>query len=78
MSIFEINTLTPAEIREEMQRAITLKKRHFHFRHQLADGEVQEVEVYSGPILFNGRRALYSCIFDVSDRKKSRKGDPGK
>jgi|GEM_PF-3610509 len=73
MSIFEVNTLTPDDILKEMRRAHLLQKRHFDFKHRLAGGEVREVEVYSGPLLYNGKNALYSCVFDVSERKKAQR-----
>lgn len=71
MRIFEINMLPATEIRAEMQQAKSLKKRQFDFRHRLANGEIREVEVYSGPLEFNGTEVLYSCVFDVSERKRA-------
>ncbi|ROQ93613.1 PAS domain S-box protein [Desulfosoma caldarium] len=69
MNIADINTLSPEQIHEEMNRAKTQQRHHFEFRHRLADGTVRDVEVYSGPIHVSGRVLLYSLVFDVTERK---------
>jgi diguanylate cyclase (GGDEF)-like protein/PAS domain S-box-containing protein len=68
MSIFDINTMTKAEIIAEMQRAKEEVKNHFNLRHQLASGEVRDVEVFSSPIPVEGQKFLYSVIHDVTER----------
>ena len=49
LTIFDINTLSPDEARAEMRRAQAMDKLYFNFRHRLADGQVRDVEVYTGP-----------------------------
>jgi len=71
MSIFEINTLSRAEIDIEMQRARDESKSHFDFRHRLASGEVHDVEVYSNPVSIEGQKFLFSVIHDVTQRKQA-------
>jgi PAS domain S-box-containing protein len=71
MRISEINRLTPDEVAAEMRRARTEEKKQFFFRHLRADGNVRDVEVYSGPIQFEGRRVLYSIVHDITDRVAS-------
>jgi len=71
--IEEINTLTPEEIQREIETAREGQRNHFEFCHRLADGSVREVEVFSGPIDFNGVSLLYSLVHDVSDRRKAEK-----
>ncbi|MBP1908612.1 PAS domain S-box protein [Methanolobus bombayensis] len=67
--IFEINVLSEDEIRCEMQRAENEDRNHFLFRHRLANGEVRDVEVHSGPILIDGKKLLYSMIYDITESK---------
>jgi diguanylate cyclase (GGDEF)-like protein/PAS domain S-box-containing protein len=67
--ISEINTLSKSEIAARMRQALAAARDHFEFRHRLLDGSVQEVDVYSGPILYNGRPALISFIHDATRRK---------
>ena len=74
MNIKDINTLTADEVQAEMERARTLGKTHFDFRHRLASGEVRDVEVYSSPVSAEGaggRLLLHSIVIDVTARKQA-------
>jgi len=71
LKISDINTLSPAEIAREMERAQREERSHFDCRHTLAGGEVRDVEVHSGPIDWDGRPVLYSIIHDVTRRKQA-------
>ena len=68
-NIREINTLSQAEIAKRVRLAVSARRHHFEFGHRLADGTVQEVDVYSGPILYDGKVALISFIHDATRRK---------
>ena len=67
-TIFDINVLSPDEVRRKMGHAGQGEKRFFNFQHRLASGEIREVEVYSGPLTINRQRLLYSIIHDVTER----------
>ncbi len=69
MRITQINTLSPEQVRQAMQRARDGRQRAFEFRHRLASGEVRDVETYSGTIQIQGRDLLYSIVHDVTARK---------
>ena len=69
--ISEINTLSRDELIREMNLARNEDRQHFSFRHRLANGEVRDVDVYSGPIQFGDQTYLYSVVHDVSSRKKA-------
>jgi diguanylate cyclase (GGDEF)-like protein len=68
MSVGEINTLSRSEISARMKQAVS-NRHHFEFKHRLITGVVQDVDVYSGPIMFDGRQALISFIHDATRRK---------
>lgn len=68
-NIREINTLQPYEIAQRMRLAVAARRNHFEFQHRLHNGTVQDVDVYSGPILYDGRLALISFIHDATRRK---------
>ncbi len=70
LHIDDLNTLPVEEIREEMANALTIKRDHFNFRHRLADGSIRDVEVYSGPVQFDGREQLYSIVHDVTEQRR--------
>lgn len=71
MNISDINVLTPEEVRAEMALAAAEERDHFLFRHRLADGEIRDVEVHSGPIVWNGKKHLYSIIHDITREKEA-------
>ncbi|HWR73659.1 MAG TPA: PAS domain S-box protein, partial [Nitrospirota bacterium] len=69
MRITQINTLTPEEVRIRMDEAKAGKQGLFRFKHRRADGSVRDVDVYTGPIQFSKKTALYSIIHDITERK---------
>jgi PAS domain S-box-containing protein len=68
MKITQINTLSDKEIRSNIENTICRKKNHYIFQHRIASGGVVDVEVYSGPIIINGKQMIYSIIHDISER----------
>ncbi|MEQ8351564.1 MAG: response regulator [Leptospiraceae bacterium] len=72
-TVIDINTATREEILAAMERARTAGQSHFDFRHQLKNGEIRDVEVYSGPLDFQGKTFLYSIVHDVTVRKQLEK-----
>ncbi|MFA5182502.1 MAG: PAS domain S-box protein, partial [Syntrophales bacterium] len=71
MKIQEINTLSPEEVKKEMEMAKAPKKIHFEFRHRRADGSVRDVDVLSSKIRANNRDLLHSIVYDITDRKRA-------
>lgn len=68
MNIGDINTLSDEEIRAEMERAKSGNRDYFQFQHRLANGEIRDVEVHSGPLVVDGETLLYSIIHDITER----------
>ena len=50
-----------------MERA-KKKKNVFKFKHRLSNGEIRDVEVYSGPINLNNQELLFSVVHDSQER----------
>jgi PAS domain S-box-containing protein len=69
MKISQINTLAPEQVFIEMQAAKAARKNHFDFKHRIADGNIRDVEVYSGVVNIKSRHLLYSIVHDVTDRR---------
>ncbi|PCJ53079.1 MAG: hypothetical protein COA70_10485 [Planctomycetota bacterium] len=69
MSVYDINVLSAEEVHAEMKKAASECRLNFEFRHRLRNGEVRNVEVYSGPIDTEDGVCLYSIVHDVTDRK---------
>ncbi|KTG16176.1 MULTISPECIES: PAS domain S-box protein [unclassified Guyparkeria] len=70
LNISDINTAKREEIAEERQRAKREERRYFRFEHRLANGEIRDVEVYSGPVTIDGIDCLHSIIHDVTDTRR--------
>lgn len=69
--ITDINILSDEQVFQEMGKAKTEQRRVFYFKHRLANGEIRDVEVFSGPIKVYDRELLYSIIHDISKRKRA-------
>ena len=69
MKMWDINILDKESVAAEMALALREKRNYFLFRHRLANGEIRDVEVYSGPVMIQGRQLLYSIIHDITDRR---------
>jgi PAS domain S-box-containing protein len=70
LKIFDINNLPKRDIMRIMKQALNKETSLFQFRHRLANGEIRDVEEYSGPIEIKERRLLYTIVHDVSERRE--------
>lgn len=68
MNIDDINIMNSDDLKKERMLALTEGKSFFIFSHQLANGEIKQVEVYSTPIETQKRTLLFSIIHDVTER----------
>ncbi len=73
LKISDINTLNELAVMHEMELAEKEERLFFNFRHRLKNGEIRDVEVYSGPVNYGGEVLLYSIINDVTAKKKAEK-----
>ena len=68
MNISQINTLSPQEIKAEMEKAVNEERNYFLFQHRRAFGDPVDVEVHLSAINFDGKILLYSIVHDISER----------
>jgi len=73
MRITDINTLPENDVFHEMQKAEKEDHLFSNFHHRLSNGEIRDVEVYSGPVEIGNKTLIYSIVQDVSKRKKTEK-----
>ena len=67
MNIDQINTLTTEEIQAEMDAALSEDRSYFAFKHQLKDGTIKDVDVYSSPATDElGNPILMSIVHDIT------------
>lgn len=71
LNISEINQLSEREILAEMGDTKKSQKKYFNFKHRLANGQIQDVEVYSTAITFDNADKLISIILDITNRKNA-------
>ncbi len=73
LKMTDINASPAEEVKTEMQRVLAEQQNHFYYRHRLANGQIRDVEVYSGPLFMDGKQLLYSIIHDITERKQAEK-----
>jgi diguanylate cyclase (GGDEF)-like protein/PAS domain S-box-containing protein len=71
MHIAEINTAPREQILTVLHAMAEGKRSHIEWRHLLKNGEIRDVEVFSGPLAYQGKVLLYSILHDISDRKQA-------
>jgi len=71
-TIMDLNVLPADSVRNKMAEARKMKKTIFELQHQLASGEIRDIESYSGPIDVFGRKLVYVVVHDITERKKTR------
>lgn len=71
MNIKQINTLDSTSVAAEMQLAVMERHNRFVFRHQLASGDLRDVEVFSSPMEMDGRQLLYSIVYDITEHLRA-------
>lgn len=73
MKITQINLMDEPTIRANMENSIRMKQNHFIFRHKTAYGRDYDVEIYTGPIMIQGKQLIYTIIHDISERAAATK-----
>jgi PAS domain S-box-containing protein len=73
MTIGQINTLDAKSLTNAMRSAQAERKNYFIFQHRMASGEVRDVEVFSGPVEFEGRSLLFSLVHDISEMERTKR-----
>ena len=68
MNISDINTMSKEEIAYILTNAINEQENHYFVTHKLSNKELRSVEVYSTPLIINGKKRLFSIIHDISSR----------
>lgn len=69
MNITDIHSLSPEQVAAGMQEVLGQGGNDSVFEHKLASGESRTVEVYSYPTEYGGASALFSIIYDVTEKK---------
>jgi PAS domain S-box-containing protein len=68
MKMWEINTLSPDEVRAEMAQALKRERPRYLFEHRTASGEIKNVDVRPTPVEVDGRMHIFVVVVDVTDQ----------
>jgi len=68
MNIADINVLTKEEIFKEMNEVKMGNRKFLRFKHKLSNGEIRDVEVYSGSLKIRNKDLLLSVVHDVKEK----------
>ena len=71
MFVWDLNVLSPDEIKANMMQAQTKKHTYFEVPHRLASGEIRLVEIHAAPIQTEGQNLLYAVLHDITERKEA-------
>lgn len=71
MSIFQINMLSKEELKLELELVKKEDRKYFNFKHRLSNGDIRDVEVYSGPIFIQDKEYFYSIVHDITERNRA-------
>jgi len=70
-TIYEINILDLKQINANMEAVVSEIQNHFEFQHRLANGEVRDVDVFTGPIRLGNKTMIYSHVRDITEQKQA-------
>jgi PAS domain S-box-containing protein len=70
LHLWDLNTLSEAELRVIWGRVESAAQRVFNFTHRLASGEQRRVEILTSPIMLDSGVALYSIVRDITESER--------
>ncbi len=68
LKITQINLMDESIIKTNMEKSINMVQNHFIHQHRTAYGKDYDVEIYTGPIMIQGKQLIYTIIHDISER----------
>ncbi len=70
--VFDFNTKPKEELVGLLDKIRNKEQNHFTFKHKLRNGEIKDVELYTGIIYNENNEMFYSIIHDISDQVKTK------
>ena len=71
MNIGDINTLDHVLLQPKFELAKMSERRQINTQHRQANGTVCDVEVFSGPVIIDGKTFVLTSIHDITKRKEA-------
>lgn len=72
-SLWDLNPSGEKYIRANMGKALNKGTLHIVTKHRRGDGEIRDVEVYSGRVDLDSKKLLHAIIHDVTERTEAQK-----
>ncbi len=73
MYLQELDVFSEEKVEQALGDAVGGRKQHFVTRHRLFNGNIRDVELYSGVIDIAGEKRLFATIVDITKRVKARR-----
>lgn len=67
-SLSQINELRSEECLDKLRQIASGQRNRFQCKHRLGDGQIRDVEVFSGPLLVQGKDVVYATVHDITDK----------
>lgn len=67
----DLNVTPEEEIRAEVEKTVAENRSFYVYKHQLADGQLRDVEIHANPITIDGRDYSFSIVYDITDRLRA-------
>jgi diguanylate cyclase (GGDEF)-like protein/PAS domain S-box-containing protein len=71
MHTHQINNPPAEQLARDRETTLGNRCSFFTYRNRRSDGEERDVEIYSSPVVVDGRTLLYAIVHDVTDRKQA-------
>ncbi|NLH20065.1 MAG: PAS domain S-box protein, partial [Thermotogaceae bacterium] len=73
MNLMDISLLSEGDLRDDFNEALEVKQKPIIKSQRLADGRIRTVEVHGWPIEVDGETRLFTTVFDVTERERTKK-----
>lgn len=71
LPLSSVNPLMKRGLDRALERTRESSRKHFRFKHILKNGEIREVDVFSGPLEMQGRKFVYSVVHDATEWRRA-------
>jgi len=71
MTVADINILSTEECLKEIGKLARNESSHLYMQHRLANGDIRDVEAFTGLMQILEKQVYYSIIYDITERRKA-------
>ncbi|MBB6216881.1 PAS domain S-box-containing protein [Anaerosolibacter carboniphilus] len=71
MNVKDISTSSEKKIFSTIEDVRFHHGKHYYLKDRIANGEIKDIEIYSGPIRVKNKELLYSIIHDITEKNRT-------